>query len=307
MNESVSIPAWAYCYAKRPHPSRGILFWCLLRHRFGDEAQPPIRQATAYLTAATGLTRYNVRKQLRLGVGTFWSNRLRLRSWEELAAAVAAESCASLTQPLLVPLEIFRRSLQEQRAWLSQPALTRGAKPCSLDYSARELGRQRRSVTVYRRLLRLAGRLRTIPHYQKVRERHGGNIETCTLWPANAREFARKDGIYRRLPDIVLLMNASGELIDILANPERTRRPDLKRRYFTNSEEYEEWKGRGRPASSDPVLVKGGNLLRSEGGSKKIENVLSVRILSSRGKDLAAEGFTPPPRRSSIGGRKGCL
>lgn len=243
------VAAFSYLYTKRQFPARGILAWAVL----SEEGSYTVRkEAVRRLARLFNISATNARVLLRRGEGIFWrltSRNVRPYSSHRLWLAVAAESNVPEDEYVNVPEEALL-SIAVMRAYLAQPALTRGpTKPVSVAVSAQLLERGRRAVGNYRKRLACAGRLQAIPQYERLREQqlnfHAPPIENG--------EFVNKGWIYRRTADIVVITNSMG---DILTWPVhrvkgRTLAP---RRYFIETKQLERWVARGKSLAKDAVL-----------------------------------------------------
>jgi hypothetical protein len=163
---------------------------------------------------------------------------------------VAKQSNVPEEEYVNVP-ETALHSIALSRAYLAQPALTRGPKkPVSVAVSAQLLGCGRRAVTTYRSRLAGVGRLKMVPQFERLREETIGR-KTPAFQPG---EFSSKGWIYRRTADIVLITNGVGDIftwpVHIVKG--RTLAP---RKYFTETKHLERWVARGKALAKDAVLL----------------------------------------------------
>ena len=242
------VPAFAYLYTNRKFPARGILAWAAL-----EESSSTRRSwAIGHLARLFNISSVNARVLLRKGDGVFW--RLTRRnvipySRNRLWATVAKQSTVPQEEYVNVP-ETALPFIALSRAYLAQPALTRGPKkPVSVAVSAQLLGCGRRAVTTYRSRLAGAGRLKMIPQFERLREETIGR-KVQTFQPG---EFSNKGWIYRRTADIVLITNG---VDDILTWPIHIVKGRVlaPRKYFAETKHLERWIAQGKALAKDAVL-----------------------------------------------------
>lgn len=243
----IVLPAWAYLYTKRQYPARGILAWAVL-----DENIVSRKEAVGGLARLFDISLTNARVLLRKGDGVFWRlsrHNVRRYSSHRLWLAIAAQSNVPEDEYVSVPEDAIL-SISIMRAFLAQPALTRGPdKPVSVAMSAQLLGCSKRAVTTYRQRLVCAGRVEIVPQFIRLREQK----LSMHAPPLTEGEFVKKGWIYRRTSDVILVKNSLG---DILTWPVHkvTARSIRPRRYFTETRNLERWVAKGKAIAKDAVL-----------------------------------------------------
>ncbi len=281
--KSVTLPRFAYMFLRRPYHSRAIAAWAILRTA-GKGRPVTISSGQALLCRLFGVTEKAVRDLRRHPkAGTFWEERngvFHLQTPAQLWGLVEKESAISGQQFMRIPLSAFRR-LVIMKAWIAQSALSRGPRPCSRAYSAKMIGCGERAVTEYRRLLAAAGFLEAYAQYEDC----GKLLTAGTLAQVRVprgREFVAKGRIRKRLPDIVLLRDGAGKMIDILVNEELAGKG--RKRYHRGERFVSK-----APAPESLVLV-----------SKNIwTNVLSA----DRGDSISLNDLSISPKPSPSGKR----
>ncbi len=269
----IPVPAWSYLYTKQRYPARGIIAWAVL---VGDGESSVRNVVLGRLAQLFNISHKNTRVLLCKGNGVFWRltrKRVIPYSHKRLWTGVAGESVVA-EDDLVGIDEAALTSIASTRAWLAQPALTRGpTKPISVTTSACLLERSPRAVTEYRRRLVSQNRLLVIPQYERIRE----HILNLRAEPLQAGEFVNKGWIYRRCADIVLVRNSVGDFITwSVFSKGRTLAP---RRYFEDSKQLERWVAQGRSVDKDAVIkifdewVSVANVLRGVRGDSSNMNI----------------------------------
>lgn len=264
MGETLEIPAWIHWFIGRGHPSRAAAIWLLLDRRAKDYGAPEqkdhlFERANAVRIAAEALriTPTMVRYILRQGEGTFWrvkGRHLWVLCEPNLWFKIHTRSRVQQHAKLSIPRAALAGPLGELRAWLAQGAMTRGSRtPVSRAYTGLYIHRSVSTVTVYRRHLRRAGRIHCSPQY---RQEYAGRPAR----PTPGLYYSQfKNQTYRRLPDIVVLINPAGQ-IDYLARNDHyeppTRGPELPpRRYFFSEMDYVNWEQKDKKLDHDQGVI----------------------------------------------------
>jgi hypothetical protein len=242
------VPAWSYLYTKQQYPARGIIAWAVL---VGDGESSYRNVVPGRLARLFDISLTNARMLLRRGDGVFWRltrKRVLPYSRQRLWKAVAGQSVVAEDELVGIDPKALS-SIAATRAWLAQPALTRGPiKPISIGTSACLLDRSPRAVSAYRSHLVGRGRLLVIPQYERIRE----HVLSLRAEPLEPGDFVNKGWIYRRCADVVLVKNSVGDFVTwAVYHKGRTLAP---RRYFESSKQLEQWTARGRPVAKDVVI-----------------------------------------------------
>ena len=245
----IVLPAFFYMYTSREYPARGAVAWAVLQ-----EAGGSIRRAEAVrlLGERLGISGTNARILLRRGEGLFWTlyrRKVRAYSLERLWRAVAHLSVVARGQRVAVPTAALR-SVRATRAYLAQAALSRGpGKPVAVEASARLLGCGRRTVANYRQCLVAGGRMQVHPQWHKLRPA-SMKMGAAPLGPG---EFIKGGDVYKRGPDVPVLLNGAGEAVLLEPNVQSTARPQ-PRRYFHSLRQVQEWAARGREVAVNALI-----------------------------------------------------
>lgn len=313
----ITIPAFFYRYSGRGQPTRAALAWAVLRKHSLPHFKLPKRQAARIVAEALAITPHSARRLLAQGEGVFWQKKGPFYHLTSSGDLWQKDSPVARGMNLEMPEEVARGSLELVRAWLAQAALSRGREvPTSRIYSAKILHRHQRSVTRYRRVLKDHGFLDQVPQYINVGPMKLGPTLKESRLPdkKNGWEFVWKGDIYRRLPDIVILLGPEG-VKDVLANPELVGLP--ARRYFYSEEQLHRHKARKwRIDSQAMVRVRGRdawvpiqtNLSSPEKGdySQNEKSTFSREaLLSGSRKGTLLGGFTGAPPRGMISPARG--
>ncbi len=247
----IAFPRFAYLYTRKEYPARGIAAWAVLRQYYPRrwlgwlDAQHTLRKVF-------GISAHHVRLLMYAGEGTFWRRRgstIQLVTVDDLWKD---ESVVEPKEIVLVPVEALQ-TVSSLRAYLSQTVLTRGDKPVSLAYSAKQLARGLRAVTSYRAILLARGLLKIDRQYVRRGQVPGRlRIDTRLANPCSG-EFEKGFHLWQRIPDIVTLVEGTVELRAKVPAAAGTRmRP---RRYFSTRLELERWQECGLPLADDALVA----------------------------------------------------
>lgn len=291
------IPAFSYLYIGRGYPARGMAAWALLEEH-GRKFRR--RDVVLFLSDRFQITPTAIRVLLHQGHKIFWRIRgkyLYLKDAKQLWKRVRNKSVVHRQQFIAIPEHAFL-SIHNMRAYFAQAALSRGErKPISRQSSAQMLGRGQRAITSWKRYLKEEGILQIVPQYQRLRT--SATLSLQNFQPLAPEEFIKGDEVFRRLPDVVIILTGDGKPVVWLSkNP--SNRAQHPRRYFDSMRQLESWKGK----------VSAAPLLRSDKGWELITKVFRSEYIryrtdneglsTSRGKLSSAGGFTQSSGRSRI-------
>ena len=158
--------------------------------------------------------------------------RLRLVSEKTLWRRWAHSSCVSREAQLPLPRSLLTARLQDLRIWFAQPVLSRGlARPTSRAFSAREACCSIRTITRYRQHGIAEGWLVQLAQYERLRPLRWGNLAELS-GPRSRSEFAKGGWVWRRLPDLVVVLDTDGEARNTQTELPPTLRRRVRARYF---------------------------------------------------------------------------